>query len=322
MAENILEMRSITKRFPGVVALKDVSLTVGEGEIHAICGENGAGKSTLMKVLSGVEPAGSYEGEIHFRGRPVSFTDINDSEAEGIVIIHQELALVPHLIASSSETTRSSLRQAGLDLQSWLNGLKNGTDPTSPEYWGDLGGFDQRMVEMESIAYSLLVAPDVFRLADDPAAAAGLTAWLRRINDHEMPEWLQAVLVDEISFDVVMQTLVEYCLVEVQFTSQSYSLHSCVHDWTLGELNRKVDPQLYWFAFDCVAGVGIFEPQAGVGALEPHAGVAALDAAGVAALDAADVALDPHAGVGALDAGAGVGIFEDADTALDGVTGA
>ena len=97
MAEHILEMRSITKRFPGVVALKDVSLTVQEQEIHAICGENGAGKSTLMKVLSGVEPAGSYEGEIHYRGRPVSFSTINDSEAEGIVIIHQELALVPHL---------------------------------------------------------------------------------------------------------------------------------------------------------------------------------------------------------------------------------
>nr|WP_245349388.1 multiple monosaccharide ABC transporter ATP-binding protein [Brachybacterium fresconis] len=90
-------MRSITKRFPGVTALDDVSLTVDDGEIHAICGENGAGKSTLMKVLSGVEPAGSYEGEIRFRGHPVRFSTINDSEAEGIVIIHQELALVPHL---------------------------------------------------------------------------------------------------------------------------------------------------------------------------------------------------------------------------------
>src|SRR5699024_12067604 len=97
MTEPILEMRSITKRFPGVVALKDVSLTVHEREIHGICGENGAGKSTLMKVLSGVAPAGSYEGEIHFRGRPVSFATINDAEAEGVVSIDQELALVPHL---------------------------------------------------------------------------------------------------------------------------------------------------------------------------------------------------------------------------------
>src|SRR5690625_2522255 len=97
MNDHILEMRSITKRYPGVVALQDVSLSVREGQIHAICGENGAGKSTLMKVLSGVEPAGSYEGQIVFRDKPVSFASINDSEAEGIVIIHQELALIPYL---------------------------------------------------------------------------------------------------------------------------------------------------------------------------------------------------------------------------------
>ena len=97
MRDHILEMRSITKRFPGVVALSEVTLSVRRGEIHAICGENGAGKSTLMKVLSGVHPAGSYEGEIHFDGQQVSFSSINESEAKGIVIIHQELALVPHL---------------------------------------------------------------------------------------------------------------------------------------------------------------------------------------------------------------------------------
>jgi putative multiple sugar transport system ATP-binding protein len=94
---NILEMRSITKTFPGVKALQDVSLEVQRGHIHAICGENGAGKSTLMKVLSGVYPAGSYDGEIHFEGELVEFKTINDSEASGIVIIHQELALSPFL---------------------------------------------------------------------------------------------------------------------------------------------------------------------------------------------------------------------------------
>ena len=93
----ILEMRGITKTFPGVKALADVNLTVREGEIHAVCGENGAGKSTLMKVLSGVYPYGSYEGEIRFQGEPCRFTGIADSEARGIVIIHQELALVPLL---------------------------------------------------------------------------------------------------------------------------------------------------------------------------------------------------------------------------------
>ncbi|GAB2450010.1 sugar ABC transporter ATP-binding protein [Xylanimonas ulmi] len=93
----ILEMRSITKTFPGVKALDNVSMTVAQGEIHAICGENGAGKSTLMKVLSGVYPHGSYEGEIVYRGREVAFSSIKSSEQSGIVIIHQELALIPEL---------------------------------------------------------------------------------------------------------------------------------------------------------------------------------------------------------------------------------
>ncbi len=95
--DTILEMRGITKRFPGVVALKDVNLRVQAGEIHAIVGENGAGKSTLMKVLSGVYPHGSFDGEIHFEGREQHFGSIADSEAQSIIIIHQELALVPLL---------------------------------------------------------------------------------------------------------------------------------------------------------------------------------------------------------------------------------
>ncbi|WP_448073488.1 multiple monosaccharide ABC transporter ATP-binding protein [Georgenia yuyongxinii] len=93
----ILEMRNITKTFPGVKALQDVNLAVRRGEVHAVCGENGAGKSTLMNVLSGVYPHGSYEGEIVFEGQPCDFRSIRDSEARGIVIIHQELALSPYL---------------------------------------------------------------------------------------------------------------------------------------------------------------------------------------------------------------------------------
>jgi putative multiple sugar transport system ATP-binding protein len=93
----ILEMRSITKEFPGVRALSDVSLTVKAGEIHAICGENGAGKSTLMKVLSGVYPYGTYSGDIVYQGEVMRFKDIRSSEAAGIAIIHQELALIPEL---------------------------------------------------------------------------------------------------------------------------------------------------------------------------------------------------------------------------------
>ena len=97
MTTTLLEMRGITKTFPGVVALRDVNLAVQAGEIHAVVGENGAGKSTLMKVLSGVYPAGSYAGHIVFDGQERSFSSIADSERLGIIIIHQELALVPLL---------------------------------------------------------------------------------------------------------------------------------------------------------------------------------------------------------------------------------
>lgn len=91
----ILEMRGVSKSFAGVQALRDVCFTVEPGEIHALVGENGAGKSTLMKVLSGVYPYGSYEGTIVFDGEERRFRDINDCEALGIIIIHQELALIP-----------------------------------------------------------------------------------------------------------------------------------------------------------------------------------------------------------------------------------
>jgi len=97
VAKKLLEMHSITKEFPGVKALNNVNITVEEGEIHAIVGENGAGKSTLMNVLSGVYPYGSYTGDIYFDGQLCRFHNIKDSERLGIVIIHQELALVPYL---------------------------------------------------------------------------------------------------------------------------------------------------------------------------------------------------------------------------------
>jgi putative multiple sugar transport system ATP-binding protein len=130
----LLEMRAIGKQFHGVVALRHVDLAVQPGEIHAIVGENGAGKSTLMKVLSGVYPHPEYDGEIWFDGQLQRFAGIRQSEALGIVIIHQELALIPllsiaenlflgheqarHGIIDSSRTyTRAVelLRQVGLD---------------------------------------------------------------------------------------------------------------------------------------------------------------------------------------------------------------
>jgi putative multiple sugar transport system ATP-binding protein len=117
MTDDILRMRGITKTFPGVQALRDVNLSVRQGEIHAICGENGAGKSTLMKVLSGVYPHGSYEGDISFEGQPCRFADIRDSEHRGIVIIHQELALCPQL--SIAENIFLGNEQATRGLIDW-----------------------------------------------------------------------------------------------------------------------------------------------------------------------------------------------------------
>ena len=97
MAKVLLEMKNITKTFPGVKALDNVNLKVEEGEVHALVGENGAGKSTLMNVLSGIYPYGSYEGDIIYDGEVCKFNKIKDSEEKGIVIIHQELALIPYM---------------------------------------------------------------------------------------------------------------------------------------------------------------------------------------------------------------------------------
>ena len=97
MTQPLLDMRGIVKSFSGVRALNGVSIQLARGEALSICGENGSGKSTLMKVLSGVWPHGSYEGEIFFEGNLVKAATIRDTEALGIVIIHQELALVKEL---------------------------------------------------------------------------------------------------------------------------------------------------------------------------------------------------------------------------------
>lgn len=114
MSNAVLEMRNITKEFPGVRALDNVNLTVRHGEIHAICGENGAGKSTLMKVLSGVHPHGTYTGTIVFEGHEVDFKDLKASENAGIVIIHQELALIPELSVTENIFLGNEIVNRGL----------------------------------------------------------------------------------------------------------------------------------------------------------------------------------------------------------------
>ncbi|MFJ3959272.1 multiple monosaccharide ABC transporter ATP-binding protein [Arthrobacter sp. NPDC090010] len=169
----ILEMRSITKEFPGVKALSEVNLTVKVGEVHAICGENGAGKSTLMKVLSGVYPYGSYDGDIVYQNEVQQFRDIRASEAAGIVIIHQELALIPELsimenIFLGNEPTRfgmidwSEARRRAIDLLARV-GLSD--DPDTPVK--EIGVGKQQLVE---IAKALNKSVKLLIL-DEPTAA-------------------------------------------------------------------------------------------------------------------------------------------------------
>ncbi|MCU1597260.1 MAG: putative multiple sugar transport system ATP-binding protein [Actinomycetota bacterium] len=122
----ILEMRSITKEFPGVIALSDVSMSVKAGEIHAICGENGAGKSTLMKVLSGVYPFGTYSGDVVFHDQVMRFSNIRQSEAAGIAIIHQELALIPEL--SITENIFLGNEQGRFGVIDWVEAQKEAQD--------------------------------------------------------------------------------------------------------------------------------------------------------------------------------------------------
>jgi putative multiple sugar transport system ATP-binding protein len=169
----LLEMRSITKEFPGVKALSDVNLVVRSGEIHAICGENGAGKSTLMKVLSGVYPYGSYTGDIVYQGSESRFSDIRASEHAGIVIIHQELALVPGMSITENLFLGNEPRKFGaIDWQAAnkkayelmaLVGLKEDPDTLIK----DIGVGKQQLVEIAKA-----FAKDVrLLILDEPTAA-------------------------------------------------------------------------------------------------------------------------------------------------------
>ena len=92
-----LEVKNLSKDFGGIHALRDVSLSVEQGEIHAICGENGAGKSTLIKILGGIYPSHSYKGEVIIAGNKKHFSHIREAENAGIAIIYQELALVKYM---------------------------------------------------------------------------------------------------------------------------------------------------------------------------------------------------------------------------------
>lgn len=203
----ILEMRGIGKSFPGVRALDQVNLSVAPGEIHAICGENGAGKSTLMKVLSGVYPHGSYDGEIRYEGHPVAFRDIRDSEREGIIIIHQELALVPQLSVAENMFLGNEVARGGVIdwKRSWAEtrrhlakvGLREA--PTTPV--GKLGVGKQQLIE---IAKAL--AKDVrLLILDEPTAA---------LQENDSAKLLDLML--ELKAQGVTQILISHKLNEIR----------------------------------------------------------------------------------------------------------
>ncbi len=169
----LLELRSITKEFPGVRALDGVSFDLEEGEVHALCGENGAGKSTLIKILCGFYPSGTYGGEILLRGQPVHFRTLKAAESHGIALIAQELALVPELsVAENLVLGHEPMRRGLIDwdavaanAQTALARVGLDVDPDRPVK--ELGIGQQQMVE---IAKALSKDARILVL-DEPTAA-------------------------------------------------------------------------------------------------------------------------------------------------------
>ncbi|MGW1780317.1 multiple monosaccharide ABC transporter ATP-binding protein [Streptomyces sp. NPDC002143] len=215
MAGPVLEMRSIVKTFPGVKALSDVSLTVRQGEVHAICGENGAGKSTLMKVLSGVHPHGSYEGDILFEGEICSFKDIRASEQHGIVIIHQELALSPYL--SLAENIFLGNEHAKGGFIDWRRTLGHATEllrrvglSDHPETRvADIGVGKQQLVE---IAKALSKKVKLLIL-DEPTAA---------LNDEDSDKLLDLIL--ELKNQGITSIIISHKLNEIRKVADSVTI--------------------------------------------------------------------------------------------------
>uniref|UniRef100_A0A7C3IFR1 ATP-binding cassette domain-containing protein n=1 Tax=Gracilinema caldarium TaxID=215591 RepID=A0A7C3IFR1_9SPIR len=215
MAEIILEMKDITKNFTGVRALDRVSLTVYDDEIHALVGENGAGKSTLMKVLSGVYPHGTYEGHIFFKGKECQFRDIRDSEAIGIVIIHQELALIPYL--SIAENIFLGNEQAKNGVINWDETVskarqllkKVGLDENPNTLIADIGVGKQQLVE---IAKALSKNVKLLIL-DEPTAA---------LNDEESNKLLD--LLVELKGHGITSILISHKLNEITKVADSVTV--------------------------------------------------------------------------------------------------
>ncbi|WP_018690444.1 multiple monosaccharide ABC transporter ATP-binding protein [Ahrensia kielensis] len=211
----LLEMRDITKTFPGVRALDNVNLEVAEGEIHAVVGENGAGKSTLMKILSGVYPKGQYEGEIIFDGQRLNLRDIRDSEDRGIIIIHQELALVPQLsiaenIFLGNERSKNSVinwHETNRATEALLAKVGLVEAPTTKV--GSIGVGKQQLVE---IAKAL--SKDVkLLILDEPTAA---------LQENDSRKLLDLML--ELKAQGVTSIIISHKLGEVRYVADSVTV--------------------------------------------------------------------------------------------------
>jgi D-xylose transport system ATP-binding protein len=169
----LLETREVTKRFAGVAALRGVSFSLERGEVHALCGENGAGKSTLIKVLSGIHPLGSYEGEVRKRGRPLALSSVRDAEDAGIAVIYQELALVPEMSVAENVFLGNEPRRYGFidwgrlfdDAKRTLERLELDIDPAARV--SSLGVGRQQLVE---ICKAIAKRSEILIL-DEPTAA-------------------------------------------------------------------------------------------------------------------------------------------------------
>ncbi|MFB7251631.1 ATP-binding cassette domain-containing protein [Microbacterium sp. NPDC056234] len=175
MPDQILRMTGVTKRFRGAVAVKDVHLEVHRGEVLALCGENGAGKSTLMEILSGVHPHGSFAGSVVFEGREMRFRSLADSEAEGIVIIHQELAVVPDLTIAENIFLGHELSRFGLvdEASTYARAAelmaRVGLEESPATRMGELGIGKQQLVEIaKALAKNVKLL-----ILDEPTAALG-----------------------------------------------------------------------------------------------------------------------------------------------------
>lgn len=232
MDEFILEMRNITKLFPGVKALDNVNLKVKPREIHALIGENGAGKSTLMNVLSGIYPYGTYSGEIIYEGKECKFKEIKDSEKTGIGIIHQELALIPYL--SIAENIFLGNEQANHNFISWDETHANakklmqkvGLNDESNTLIKDISVGKQQLVEIaKALAKNVKLL-----ILDEPTAA---------LNEQDSNNLLNLLL--ELKKEGITSILISHKLSEILKIADSITI---IRDGGTIETLDKMDKDL------------------------------------------------------------------------------